>query len=89
MIIWVRNIIFIVLILSAIYVLLSASGRRKQKKRLLSQYEAADATITDKDDFLAKGMIKYDRSMRPKLFLFVFIIPIIIISILIYLAQYT
>jgi len=38
---------------------------------------------------MAKGMTKYDRSMRPKLFLFVFIIPIIVIGTLIFLAQYS
>lgn len=89
MIIWVRNILFIVLILCVIYSVLSVSGRMRQKKRLQAQYKAADAAITDKEEFLAKGMIKYDRSMKPKLFLFVFIIPIIILAVLIYLAQYT
>ena len=88
MIIWVRNIVFIVLILSVIYVLLSTSGRMRQRKRLNSEYKA-DKPETSKDDFIEKGMIKYDRSMRPKLFLFVFIIPIIIIGTLIFLAQYS
>ena len=88
MIIWVRNIIFIVFILSAIYVLLSTSGRIRQRKRLNSEYKASNAE-TNKDEFMTKGMVKYDRSMRPKLFLFVFIIPIIIIGTLIFLAQYS
>ena len=88
MIIWVRNIIFIVFILSAIYVLLSTSGRLRQRKRLNSEYKA-DKPETSKDEFITTGMIKYDRSMRPKLFLFVFIIPIIIIGTLIFLAQYS
>ena len=92
MIIWLRNIIFIVFILSAIYVLLSTSGRLRQRKRLTTQYKAQNADTKDKsekDEFITQGMIKYDRSMRPKLFLFVFIIPIIIIGTLIFLAQYS
>ena len=94
MIIWVRNIIFIVLLLSLIYAVLSASGRMRQRLRLKSQYKAAnenqiDSDGTDKEEFMAKGMIKYDRAMRPKLFQFVFIIPIVVISVLIYLSQYT
>lgn len=89
MIIWVRNIIFIVLILCLIYAVLSASGRMRQRLRLKSEYKAADTDKTDKEDFMAKGMTKYDRSMRPKLFLFVFIIPIVVIGVLIYLSQYT
>jgi len=88
MIIWVRNIIFIIFILSIIYVLLSTSGRLRQRKRLNTQYKAEKPT-TEKEAFMAKGMTKYDRSMRPKLFLFVFIIPIIVIGTLIFLAQYS
>jgi len=88
MIIWVRNIVFIVLILSVIYILLSTSGRLRQRKRLNSQYNASKSD-TNKDEFITNGMVKYDRSMRPKLFLFVFIIPIIIIGTLIFLAQYS
>ena len=54
MIIWVRNIIFIVFILSAIYVLLSTSGRLRQRKRLNSEYKA-DKPETSKDDFIEKA----------------------------------
>lgn len=92
MIIWVRNIIFIVFILSAIYVLLSTSGRLRQRKRLNTQYKAQSLETknkANKDEFITQGMVKYDRSMRPKLFLFVFIIPIIVIGTLIYLAQHS
>lgn len=89
MIIWVRNIIFIVFILSVIYVLLASSGRMRHRKRLTSEYKAAGTANKDQGDFIAKGMIKYERSMRPKLLLFVYIIPILIIGTLIYLAQYT
>ena len=88
MIIWIRNIIFIVFILSVIYVLLSSSGRMRQRHRLNSQYKT-DKPETDKDDFIEQGLVKYDRSMKPKLFLFVFIIPIIVIGTLIFFAQYS
>lgn len=89
MIIWLRNIIFIFLILSAIYALLSISGRYKARKRLESKYNAEGSSAESKQDYLAKGLTVYDRSMRPKLFLFVFILPILIIATLIYLAQHS
>ena len=88
MIIWVRNIIFIIFILSVIYVLLSTSGRLRQRRLLNSEYKT-DKPETDKEDFIEQGLVKYDRSMKPKLFLFVFIIPIIVIGTLIFLAQYS
>jgi len=85
---WVRNIIIIIFVLSAIYAVLSVSGRFKQRKRLQSEYKATNPS-EDEDDYIAKRLTKYDRSMRPKLFLFVYIIPILVIGTLIYLAQYT
>jgi len=88
MIIWVRNLVLIIFVLSVIYTLLSISGRYKHRKRLQIEHKAAKIE-TDKDAYIATGLAKYDRSMRPKLFLFVFIIPIIIMAVLIYLAQYS
>ena len=88
MIIWVRNIVIIIFILSAIYILLSTSGRLRQRRRLNSEYKA-NKPETNKEDFIEQGLVKYDRSMKPKLFLFVYIIPIIIIGTLIFLAQYS
>jgi len=88
MIIWLRNLVFIVLLLSAIYAVLSISGRYKARKRLQAEYDAAAPELPQKE-FVARGLTAYDRSARPKLFLFVFIIPAIIIAVLIYLAQYS
>jgi Ca2+/Na+ antiporter len=88
MIIWLRNLIFIVLLLSVIYAVLSISGRYKAKKRLQAEYDAERPNET-KTDYMARGLTAYDRSARPKLFLLVFIVPTTIIGVLIYLAQYS
>jgi len=91
LIIWLRNLVFIVLILSAVYAVLSISGRYKARKRLQAEYEMHKLDLADKavsqKDFIAHGLTKYDKSMRPKLVSFVFIVPTIIIAVLIYLAQ--
>jgi len=87
LIIWLRNLVFIVLILSAVYAVLSISGRHKAKKRLKAEYDAEQLGVSQKE-YLARGLAKYDRSMKPKLFLFVFILPIVIIAGLMFLAQY-
>lgn len=88
MIIWLRNLILAVFILTAIYVLLSVTGRLKARQKLQTEFEAKKLD-GDKSEFITQGLVKYDRSMRPKLLLFVYIIPIAIVGTLIYLAQYT
>jgi len=87
MIIWLRNLILIVFILAVIYAILSISGRYKARKRLEAEYDANHIDMP-KADYLAQGLTRYDRSMKPKLYLFVFILPAGIIGTLIYLAQY-
>jgi len=42
----------------------------------------------DEDVFVARGMALYHRSLRPKLFLFVYAIPGAIGTLLVWLAQY-
>lgn len=87
MIIWVRNLVLIVLVLSVIYAVLSICGHYKARKRLQVNYDAKAEKSEPKEVYIAKGLKAYDKSLRPKLFLFVFIVPIVIIGTLIYLAQ--
>lgn len=86
MIIWVRNIVIILFILTLIYLALSTVSRFHYRRKLLTDYKAAHAK-TPQEDFMAKGMQKYERSLKPKLFIGVYLFPLAVISLLIYLAQ--
>ncbi len=88
MIIWVRNVVIIFLVLSAIYVALSLRARLKQRDKLSAEFESSDKLV-DKQEFVASGLQKYNKSFRPKLIFGVYLVPIAIIAVLIYLAQYT
>jgi len=85
---WLRNIIIIILVLTLIYAVLSFKARRQFKDKLTGAYEASDKTEAQ-DVFIAKGLSRYQRSYRPKLILTVYLIPLMIISLLIYLANHT
>lgn len=87
MIIWARNIILIIMILTIIYAVLSFKARRQHRDKLAGDYESSDKSET-KDIFIDKGLRSYQRSYRPKLILMVYLIPIMIIGLLIYLANY-
>ena len=88
MIIWVRNIVIILFILTLIYLALSSVSRFRHRRKLLTDYKAAHAE-TAQDEFIAKGMQKYERSMKPKLFIGVYLFPLAVMLLLIYLAQYS
>ncbi|MCF6219505.1 MAG: hypothetical protein L3J65_00180 [Robiginitomaculum sp.] len=92
MIIWIRNIVVIFALLSIVYVVLSVKARWAQKAKLDAEYTAPDKSrdITQsKEEYIATGMKKYGKSYRPKLIFGVYLVPIAIIAVLIYLAQYS
>ena len=88
MIIWVRNIVIILFILTLIYLALSSVSRFRHRRKLLTDYKAARAE-TAQDEFIAKGMQKYERSLKPKLFAGVYLFPLAVILLLVYLAQHS
>lgn len=88
MIIWVRNIVIILFILTLIYLALSSVSRFRHRRKLLTDYKAAHAE-TAQDEFIAKGMQKYERSLKPKLFAGVYLFPLAVILLLVYLAQHS
>lgn len=88
----VRNIVIVFLLLSVAYAILSFTARVKHRVQLESEYKTQSELrqmSEDKEVFVARGMKKYGRSYKPKLILGVYVIPGLIISFLIYLAQYT
>lgn len=85
---WIRNITIIVLVLTIIYAILSFKARRQARDKLAGDYEASDKSET-KDAYINKGLKSYQRSYRPKLVLIVYLIPLTVICLLIYLANHT
>jgi len=88
MIIWVRNIVLILLILTIIYLALSTVSRLRHRRKLIADYKAEHAD-TPEEEFVAKGIQRYERSLKPKLFIGVYLFPLAVIILLGYLAQYS
>ena len=79
------------LVLTVAYVALAAWSRLRERMRLGNEYETQirmKKVVEDKEVFIARGMKAYDRSLRPKLILGVYIIPGALAALLIWLAQY-
>ena len=88
MIIWIRNIILIIMVLTIIYAILSFKARRQARDKIAGDYETSDKSES-KTAFIDKGLKGYQRSYRPKLVLIVYLIPLSVVSLLIYLANHT
>ncbi|MGB0906362.1 MAG: hypothetical protein ACPGVT_02620 [Maricaulaceae bacterium] len=89
---WIRNIVIVFLLLTIVYAVLSFTGRMKERARLKSEYKSDVSKITtgvSHDVYVEKGMKNYHRSYRPKLIFGVYLVPLFIIGVLMYLAQYS
>ena len=84
---WIRNIVIIFAILSAVYAVLTVTANIRQRQKLRSDYHD-NADIETKSDYIERGLREYNRSIKPKMLLSVYLIPFIVLVTLIWLAQY-
>lgn len=75
------------IVLTVIYVCLSLYSRTVRKGKLRREWHEGpqDQSL---DDFLDKGLEDYDKSLRRKLILSVYVIPVILVSVVIYLTNF-
>ena len=83
---WIIRGIAVFLILTTIYVALTLTNRMKEKDRLRERYIETKPSV-DQDDYVTQGMVKYNRSLKAKLLFGVYIAPIVLFGLLIFLAQ--
>lgn len=86
----IRSIVIIFLILTVVYVILSQWSRWRERDRLRDDYRAQTELFREtdtEDDYVTRGMARYSRSLRPKLFLSVYAIPGALATLLVWLAQ--
>lgn len=83
---WIRNAVILLLLLTIIYGILTFINRVKEKDRLKKQH-VADVATDSIDNFVTKGMVKYNKSLRAKLLLGVYLFPLAVFAVLVYFAQ--
>ncbi|MGB3455001.1 MAG: hypothetical protein WBG08_01060 [Litorimonas sp.] len=87
----IRAIVIIFALLTVVYVILSQWSRWRERERLEDEYRAGTDLLRQtatEEEFIARGMTAYSRSLRPKLFLFVYAVPGLLATGLVWLAQY-
>ena len=87
MIALVRLLVFGFLALSVVYVCLSLYSRSVRRGKLEAEWDE-EIKEGDRDAFVEEGLLEYDGSLRRKLILGVYVIPISIISFIIYATNF-
>lgn len=75
-------------VLTVVYVCLSLYSRAVRKGKLRAKWEAGPKKV-DRDTFVDRGLEKYDGSIRRKLILGVYIVPVVVVSLIIYLTNFS
>ncbi|NBR91017.1 MAG: hypothetical protein EBS68_14105 [Rhodobacteraceae bacterium] len=88
MIALVRLVVFGFLFLSVVYLGISIYSRSVRRGKLKLQWDE-EKREGDRSAFIREGMEAYERSLRHKLILLVYIIPVIVIGTIIYITNYT
>jgi len=87
MIALVRLLVFGFLALSVVYVCLSLYSRSVRRGKLEAEWDE-EIKEGDRDAFVEEGLLEYDGSLRRKLILGVYVIPISSISFIIYATNF-
>ncbi len=75
-------------VLTVIYVCVSIWSRSVRRGKLIRQWQEEGAQ-GDRDAFVKDGLEDYDGSLRRRLILAVYIIPMVIVGTIIYIVNYT
>ncbi|MEM6939099.1 MAG: hypothetical protein AAF943_01490 [Pseudomonadota bacterium] len=85
---FIRFFVMLFVVLTLIYVCLSFYSRSVRRGKLNEKWEAGQRR-TDRDTFVQRGLERYDGSVRRKLLLGVYVVPIVTIIVIVYLTNFT
>ncbi len=83
----IRLIVFGFLGLSVIYILVSLYSQSVRRENLEKKFDAGGIE-GDRDEYIKAGMIDYQRGLRRKLIWLVYIVPMVVVAVTVYLVNY-
>jgi len=88
---FVRLFLFGFAALTVIYVMISLYSRSVRKERLENEWDAAPQSDAPgaRDAFIATGMAAYRGSLRRRLILLVYVVPVVLVTVITYLTNAT
>ena len=85
---FVKLVIFGFIGLSVVYLSLSVYSRSVRREKLEDAYDTEPVDGISRDDYVEKGIVDYNNSLRPKLLLLVYVIPVAVFGVIIYLTNH-
>lgn len=74
-------------VLTMVYVVLSATARRRRARELEAEYRAGAGHALTREDFVARGLAEFDRSIPKRTILAIFAAPVLVVAALAILAS--
>jgi hypothetical protein len=87
MVAFARLAIIGLIVLTIIYVCLSFYSRAIRRGKLEARWDSAGGA-GDRDTFVRRGLERYDGSIRRKLILGVYVVPVVIVALIIYFTNF-
>lgn len=84
---WIRAAFVGFVLLTVVYVLVSLYSKSVRRERLEKRFDAGDVE-GDRDAYIEAGMVKYRSSLRRRLIVLVYIVPILTTIVTIYFVNY-
>ncbi|MEO8530045.1 MAG: hypothetical protein ABI459_02380 [Deltaproteobacteria bacterium] len=75
-------------VLTIFYGLLRVYSRSLRREKLEKHWDREKPDGTDRETYVQEGLKAYDRSIRPKLFALIYVVPFIVIGVTIYMVNY-
>lgn len=88
MIALVRFLLLGLVVLTVVYVSVSLYSRAARREKLEREWDE-EGREGDRDAFIREGLKTYDSSLRRKLILGVYVIPMIVVGTIVYIVNYT
>lgn len=83
----VRLVLLGFVFLTVIYIALSLYSRAMRKSKLRKKWYDGKQLV-DRDTFVQRGLERYDGSIRRKLILGVYVVPMVVVAVIIYLTNF-
>lgn len=83
----IRLVVVGFIVLTVIYVLLSITSRRTERRRLEQDWDL-EGHGGEKEEFVRAGLAAYDGSLRRKLIFGVYLVPLAVIGTIVYVVNY-
>lgn len=75
------------IVLSILYAIVSVWSRLTRRRKLAKRWDE-EIREGDRDAFIREGLEDYDESFRKKLILLIYIVPVLVVALIIYLVNF-